>query len=142
MSFLQNQDLFLQECSHSSGIQSHSSGFWSHSSGFQWIPVEFGHSCRNVGGIEKWGASRSGGHREVLVPEEYHNFADIFSKVKAKKIALHWPYDLKINLEEGTSPPIVPMYPLSQPSSKFSITSLMTISEPDLSARVPPPMAL
>ena len=82
------------------------------------------------------------GHREVLVPEGYHNFADIFSKVKAKKIALHWPYDLKINLEEGTSPPIVPMYPLSQPSSKFSITSLMTISEPDLSARVPPPIAL
>ena len=48
------------------------------------------------------------------VPEEYHDFTDIFSKAKAEKLALHWPYDLKINLEEGTSPLIIPMYPLSQ----------------------------
>ena len=48
------------------------------------------------------------------VLEEYHDFANIFSKAKAEKLALHWPYDLKINLEEGTSPPIIPMYPLSQ----------------------------
>ena len=101
---------------------------------FQWIPVD-------SSGIWSF-LQECKGHREVLVPEEYHNFADIFSKVKAEKIALHQPYDLKINLEEGTSPPIVPMYPISQLSSKFSITSLMTISEPDLSARVPPPMAL
>ena len=48
------------------------------------------------------------------VPEEYHDFADVFSKAKAEKLALHRPYDLKINLEEGSSPPIVPMCPLSQ----------------------------
>ena len=47
------------------------------------------------------------------VPEEYHDFADVFSKAKAEKLALHQPYNLKINLEEGTSPLIVPMYPLS-----------------------------
>ena len=47
------------------------------------------------------------------VPEEYHDFANIFSKAKAEKLAPHWPYNLKINLEEGTSLPIVPMYPLS-----------------------------
>ena len=47
------------------------------------------------------------------VPKEYHNFADIFSKAKVENLALHRPYDLKINLEEGTSPPIVLMY-LSQ----------------------------
>ena len=47
------------------------------------------------------------------VPEEYHDFADVFSKAKAEKLAPHRPYDLKINLEEGTSLPIVPMYPLS-----------------------------
>ena len=52
------------------------------------------------------------------VPEEYHDFADIFSKAKADKLALHQPYDVKINLEEGTSPPIVPMYPLSQSKLK------------------------
>ena len=48
------------------------------------------------------------------IPEEYHDFANIFSKAKAEKLALHWPYDLKINLEEGTSLLIILMYPLSQ----------------------------
>ena len=42
------------------------------------------------------------------IPEEYHDFANVFSKAKAEKLALHQPYDLKINLEEGTSlPPMV-----------------------------------
>ena len=48
------------------------------------------------------------------VPEEYHDFADIFSKAKVEKLAPHRPYDLKINLEEGTSLLIILMYPLSQ----------------------------
>ena len=52
------------------------------------------------------------------IPEEYHDFANVFSKAKAEKLAPHWPYDLKINLEEGTSPLIVPMYPLSQSKLK------------------------
>ena len=48
------------------------------------------------------------------VPEEYHDFADVFNKAKADTLALHRPYDLKINLEEGISPPVGPMYSLSQ----------------------------
>ena len=48
------------------------------------------------------------------IPEEYHDFADVFSKKKADTLAPHRPYDLKIDLEEGTSPPIGPMYSLSQ----------------------------
>ena len=48
------------------------------------------------------------------VPEEYHEFADVFSKAKANTLAPHCPYDLKINLEEGATPPINPMYSLSQ----------------------------
>ena len=39
------------------------------------------------------------------VLEEYHNFADVFSKTKARVLADHRPYDLKITLEEGASPP-------------------------------------
>ena len=39
------------------------------------------------------------------VPEEYHDFADVFSKTKAGVLVDHRPYDLKITLEEGTSPP-------------------------------------
>ena len=40
------------------------------------------------------------------VPEEYHGFADIFSKSKAGVLVDHCPYDLKITLEEGASPPL------------------------------------
>jgi len=49
------------------------------------------------------------------VPEEYHDFADVFNKAKADTLAPPQPYDLKINLEEGsTPPPLGPMYSLSQ----------------------------
>jgi len=48
------------------------------------------------------------------LPEEYHDFADVFSKTKAGKLAEHRPYDLKITLDEGTAPPFGPIYSLSQ----------------------------
>ena len=47
------------------------------------------------------------------VPKVYHDFADVFSKTRANTLAPHRPYDLKINLEEGTSPPLGPIYSLS-----------------------------
>jgi len=47
------------------------------------------------------------------VPSEYHEFADIFSKTKAETHPPHYPYDLKINLEEGAQPPVGPIYSLS-----------------------------
>ena len=47
------------------------------------------------------------------VPEVYHEFADVFSKTCTNTLAPHRPYDLKINLEEGTSPPLGPIYSLS-----------------------------
>ena len=48
------------------------------------------------------------------IPEEYHDYADVFSKSKADTLAPHHLYDLKIDLEDGASPPIGPMYSLSQ----------------------------
>ena len=39
------------------------------------------------------------------VPEEYHNFVDVFRKTKAGVLVDHRPYDLKITLKEGASPP-------------------------------------
>jgi len=36
------------------------------------------------------------------IPFKYHEFADVFSKTKAETLSPHHPYDLKINLEEGT----------------------------------------
>ena len=47
------------------------------------------------------------------VPSEYHKFADVFSKTKAETLPPHRPYDLKINLKEGTQPPVDPIYSLS-----------------------------
>jgi len=47
------------------------------------------------------------------VPFEYHKFADIFSKTKAKTLPPHHCYDLKINLEEGAQPLVGPIYSLS-----------------------------
>jgi len=46
------------------------------------------------------------------IPSEYHEFADIFSKTKAKNLLPYCPYDLKINLKEGTQPPVGPIYSL------------------------------
>src|SRR6202040_2061596 len=48
------------------------------------------------------------------IPEEYHDFADVFSKVKANKLPPHRPYNLKINIEEGATPPLSPIYLLSK----------------------------
>jgi len=46
------------------------------------------------------------------VPSKYHEFANVFSKTKAETLPPHHPYDLKINLEEGTQTPVGPIYSL------------------------------
>jgi len=38
---------------------------------------------------------------------------DVFSKAKASELPPHRDYDLKIDLEEGTSPPLGTLYSLS-----------------------------
>ena len=40
------------------------------------------------------------------IQEQYHDFADVFSKVKASVLTDHQLYDLKIMLEDGTAPPL------------------------------------
>src|SRR5258708_1751475 len=47
------------------------------------------------------------------VPQEYHEFRDVFSGEKANVLAPHWQYNLKINLEEGAKPFHGPIYLLS-----------------------------
>jgi len=48
------------------------------------------------------------------VPEEYHEYADVFSKERADTLPDHRPYNLKIDLEDGAEPPLGRMYSLSQ----------------------------
>jgi len=52
------------------------------------------------------------------VPPEYHNFSDVFNNAHASTLAPHQPYDLKLDLEEGTNPPFGPIYSLSQSELK------------------------
>src|ERR1700720_361735 len=52
------------------------------------------------------------------VPKEYHEFADVFDKAKAQTLAPHKHYDLKINLEEGYTPPLGQVDLLSQTELK------------------------
>ena len=46
------------------------------------------------------------------IPEEYHKYTDIFSKSKAETLAPHHPYDLWINLEKDSYPPVGTIYSL------------------------------
>ena len=54
------------------------------------------------------------------IPPEYCNYADVFSKVKASELPPHYDYDLKMELEDGTSPPPGTLYWLSFPLSGLS----------------------
>src|SRR5258705_418946 len=46
---------------------------------------------------------------------EYHKFHNVFSGEKAGTLTSHRPYDLQINVEEGTKPVHGPIYSLSPP---------------------------
>jgi len=48
------------------------------------------------------------------IPEEYHEYADVFSKSKAETLAPHRPYDLQIDLEKDSHPPVGTIYSLSK----------------------------
>ena len=48
-----------------------------------------------------------------LVPAKYHDFADVFDKVKASRLAPHRTSDLKLDTEPGANPPLGPIYSLS-----------------------------
>ena len=52
------------------------------------------------------------------VPPDYHEFTNVVSKTRTSTPTPHQPYDLKIELEEGTSPPFGPIYSLSQSELK------------------------
>ena len=51
----------------------------------------------------------------VLVPAEYHEFLPLFKNTIADVLPLHRPYDHKITLKEGFSPPFGLLYSLSRP---------------------------
>ena len=52
------------------------------------------------------------------VPEQYHDYADVFSEAAAASLPPHRPYDHTINLEEGATPPYGPIYSMSETELK------------------------
>jgi len=48
------------------------------------------------------------------IPEEYHKYTDVFSKFKAETLALHRPYNLRIDLEKDFHPLVGTIYSLSK----------------------------
>ena len=50
----------------------------------------------------------------LVVPSEFHDLLDVFSKAKAEKLPPHRSYDHTIDLiDEGNLPPVVPIYSTS-----------------------------
>ena len=49
-----------------------------------------------------------------VVPEEYHEFLNLFSEEEAKELPPHRIYDHTIPLVEGKQPPFEPLYGMSQ----------------------------
>ena len=47
------------------------------------------------------------------VLSKYHEFRNVFSKSHANTLPTHQPYDSKIELEDGVTPPFGPIYSLS-----------------------------
>ena len=62
------------------------------------------------------------------VPEDYHDYADIFNKANTSTLPPHRDYDLKIKLEEGTTPPLGTIYSLSL----VKLTALWTFIDENL----------
>jgi hypothetical protein len=53
-----------------------------------------------------------------VVPEEYHDLFDIFSRAKAKTLPPHRSYDHTIDIENDSVLPHGPIYPLSHTELK------------------------
>jgi len=49
-----------------------------------------------------------------FIPEEYHEYTDVFSKSKTETLAPHCPYDLQIDLEKDSHPSVGTIYSLSK----------------------------
>jgi len=65
------------------------------------------------------------------VPEEYHEYANVFNKFRAETLALYCLYDLQIELEKDFYPPVGTIYSLS----KFKQETLKEFIDKNLTNR-------
>ena len=64
--------------------------------------------CNWTGHQRKWQE-----RRKELVPKEFHDYLDIFSKEKAHQFPEPWPWDHKIKMKEGFKPKSLKNYNLT-----------------------------
>ena len=65
-----------------------------------------------------------------IVPSQYHDLLDVFSKAKAETLPIHRPYDHTIDLLEETDlPPLGPIYSTSPVESKALKAEIDTLLE-------------
>jgi hypothetical protein len=50
----------------------------------------------------------------MRLPEEYHEFHDIFTSTAASYLPLHCTYNIKFEIEDGRQVPRGPIYPMSE----------------------------
>lgn len=60
------------------------------------------HPCLTIASIS---VESPGQHSSMYIPEEYSEFMDVFSRVKASGLPPHSPYNCAVNLLPGTTPP-------------------------------------
>ncbi|KAJ8176620.1 hypothetical protein LV164_008140 [Aspergillus fumigatus] len=53
-----------------------------------------------------------------LLPEEFKDYANVFSPKEAERLPPHRPYDHDIKLLEGKTPPFGPLYAMSREELK------------------------
>ncbi|KIO09057.1 hypothetical protein M404DRAFT_78751, partial [Pisolithus tinctorius Marx 270] len=75
--------------------------------------TQFQLHLRPLDPVLAWSTSTGPPPDLASVPKDYHDFADVFSKAKASTLPPHREYNLKIELEEGTTPPVGTIYSLS-----------------------------
>ena len=75
--------------------------------------LQFQLQLRPKDSVKAWSSTTSSPLDLSSVPEEYHNYADVFSKANTSTLPPHREYNLKIELEEGTTPPLRTIYSLS-----------------------------
>jgi hypothetical protein len=50
----------------------------------------------------------------MRLPEEYHEYHDVFTSTVASYLPPHCTYDIKFEIEEGHQVPRGPIYPMSE----------------------------
>ena len=56
---------------------------------------------------------------EKIVPQDYHEYLDLFSEEEAKELPQHRIYDHTIPLIDGKQPPFGPLYAMSHKELKI-----------------------